>query len=135
MIADKKDAEALFAKRHVDAGSRVLPMAELIKGAAPVMDGLQRSPEWERYCTYLQGMAEKFEARKKVAQERLGDPSVVNDEQVRKLRQDIFVADISKGAFAFCIALPAAILKGNEEAEQLISRFEKKNEAPGNAQS
>ena len=128
MIVDKKDAVGTLQARHAQAQAQMLPMARILAGEAPLMDGLARSPEWERYCTYLQGIAEQFKARKQVAQERLGDPSITKDEEVRKLRQDIFIADITLQNFAFAIGLPAAIVKGGEEATQFIATFEKKNE-------
>jgi hypothetical protein len=90
---------------------------------------LQRSPEWERYVTYLQGVLNQFAARKQVAMQKLGDPTVTKDEDVRKLRQDVFTADVTVDTLKFCIELPAAILKGGEEADKFIQTFEKKNEA------
>jgi hypothetical protein len=65
---------------------------------------------------------------------KLGDPSITKDDDVRKLRQDIFVADVSIDTLAFAIGLPAAILQGREEADKFIRDFEKKNETTGNAQ-
>lgn len=135
MIADRKDTADLFQKRHGERQQALLPMARLLAGAAPVMDGLQRTTEWERYVTILQGMLERYQAGKKAAQDKLGDPSIVNDDEVRKLRQGIFIADVSMDTLKFAIELPAAILKGGEEANQFIKDFEKKNEPTGPAQS
>jgi len=52
--------------------------------------------------------------------------------RIRKLRQDIFTADVSIDTLKFAIELPAYILQGGEEATQFVSQFEKKNETPGN---
>lgn len=128
MIADRKDVQGTLQTRHLEAQSRILPMARVLSGAAPVMDQLARTPEWDRYCTYLQGVASRFEAQKQVAMQKLGDPAIVDDQQVRKLRQDVFEADVWVNAMRFAIELPAAILKGGEEADQFIQRIEKKNE-------
>lgn len=133
MIADKKDFAAVVQKRHAEANSRLLPMARLLAGAAPIADQLQRSPEWERYCTYLQGMAERFAASKQGAMEKLADPSITKDEEVRKLRQDVFEADVWVRALQFAIQLPAEILKGGEEADKFIATLEKKNETAQSA--
>jgi hypothetical protein len=134
VIADRKDVAGVLEKRHAAASANIIPMARLIQGAAVVADKLQRTPEWERYCTYLQGMAEQWKGRKAVALQKLGDPSVTKDEDVRKLRQDIFVADVTMDTLKFAIELPAAILQGGEEADNFIKAFEKKNETTGNAQ-
>ena len=135
MIADRKDFTATLAKRHGEANARILPMARILAGAAPIMDKLQRSEEWLRYCTYLQGMLERFEQQKAVALQKLSDPFVTEDREVRKLRQDIFIADVTISTLKFSIELPAAILQGGDEASKFIADFEKKNEATGNAKS
>lgn len=133
MIADRKDVTASLAKRHTEAQGRIIPMARLIVGAAAIMDKLQRTEEWTRYCTYLQGVMERFETQKQHAQQKLCDPSITKDDDVRKLRQDIFIADVTISTLKFSIELPAAILQGGDEASKFIADFEKKNETTGNA--
>lgn len=129
MIADRSDFQQVLAKRHIEANARLLPMARLLAGAAPVMDKLQRTEEWTRYCTYLQGMSEQFAARKIAAMQKLGDPSITKDEEVRKLRQDVFEADVWVKALTFAIELPVAVLQGREEADKFIAQHEKKDAA------
>lgn len=135
MIADRKDVSLGIEKRHSEAQSRLLPMARILAGAAPVMDGLTRTNEFERYCTYLQGMAERFKQQKQAAQLKLEDPSVTDDKDVRKLRQDVFEANVWISAMQFAIELPAAILQGGKEADQFIATFEKKNEPAAEGKS
>ena len=135
MIADRKDVVQSFEKRHAEAGARILPIARLIQGAAVVADGLVRSPEWDRYCTILQGVQEQYAKRKVAVQQKLGDPSVVKDEDVRKLRQDIFICDVNIDTLKFAIELPAAILQGGEEATKFVEAFEKKNDSSEQAKS
>ena len=101
-------------------------MARLLAGAAPVMDKLGRTEEWTRYCTYLQGIAGQFAARKEAAMAKLADPSVTKDEEVRKLRQDVFAAQITIDALTFAIGLPAAIKEGSQQADDFVAAFEKK---------
>jgi hypothetical protein len=110
-------------------------MAKLLHGARPVMDKLTRTEEWSRYCTYLQGIAEQFAGRKKAAIEKLSDPVVIKDEEVRKLRQDVFEADVWVKALTMAIELPAAILQGGQEADEFIKRMEKKNADTGKTNS
>lgn len=128
MIVDRKDFTESLKAKHAQAQQSMLPMARLLAAAAPVADGLQRSPEWERYVTILQGVLNQFSARKALAMQQLGNPAVTKDEDVRKLRQDVFTADVTVDTLKFAIELPAAILKGGEEADQFIKAFEKKNE-------
>lgn len=128
MIADRKDFAASLAKRHGEANARILPMARILAGAATVMDKLERTEEWSRYCTYLQGMMDRFETQKKQALLKLSDPNITEDREIRKLRQDIFIADVTMDTLRFAIELPAAVLKGGDEAREFIHQFEKKNE-------
>ena len=132
MSFDRKDFTESIAVKHQRSQQALIPMAQLIAGAAPVMDKLQRTEEWARFCTYLQGVSEKFAARKQVALEKLGDPTIVEDREIRKLRQDIFIADVSMDTLKFAVERPAAILKGGEEADLFIRQFEKKNETTAN---
>ena len=133
MIVDRKDAVGTLAERHAHAQNRMLPMARILAGAAPVMDKLARTEEWSRYCTYLQGVSERFAGQKQVALGKLGDPGIVDDQQIRKLRQDVFEADVWVNALKFAVELPAAIVKGGEEATEMVAKLEKKNETAGQA--
>lgn len=135
MIADRKDVAESAVNRHREASAKILPLARVVAGAAPVMDKLQRSEEWGRYVTYLQGMAERFATQKQGALSKLSDPAITEDREIRKLRQDIFIADVTIGTLKFAIELPAAILQGNAEATDFIAKFEKKNEPTAEAKS
>jgi len=128
MIVDRKDVQQSLTQRHARAQQSMLPMARILAGAAPLMDSLQRTDEWGRYCTYLQGIAENYTKAKQKAHDRLGDPSVLDDAEVRKLRHDIFQANVAIETLRFAIELPAYILKGGKEADEFIVQFEKKNE-------
>ena len=130
MIADKKDVVGTLQERHAQAQNRMLPVARILAGAAPIMDKLARTEEWSRYCTYLQGVSERFAGQKQVALAKLGDPTVIDEQQVRKLRQDVFEADVWVNSLKFAVELPSAIVKGGEEAAQMVAKLEKKNEAP-----
>lgn len=133
MSYDRKDFTEAIREKHAQKQAAMLPVAQIVQGAAVVADNLQRTPEWSRYCTYLQGYADRMQKRKELAQRKLGDPSIVDDQQIRKLRQDIFIADVSMDTLKFAIELPAFILKGGEEADKFVSQFEKKNESPAEA--
>lgn len=135
MTFDRKEfAESLKAK-HTERQSALVPMAQLVQAAAVVMDGLQRTPEWSRYAEYLQGYRERMAKQKQLALAKLGDPAIVDDLLIRKLRQDVFIADISIDTLRFAIELPAYILKGGEEADKFVQQFEKKNEATSQPES
>lgn len=133
MSYDRKDLAASLSARHAEKQSALLPIAQIVKGAAVLSDNLQRTPEWSRYAEYLQGYRERMAKQKELALAKLGDPGIVDDLQIRKLRQDVFIADISMDTLKFAIELPAYILQGGEEADKFIAQLEKKNETPGNA--
>lgn len=127
-IAERRDFTESLTQKHTRAQQNMLPMARILSGAAPVADKLMRSEEWGRYCTYLQGVLERYVKAKEYAQNRLGDPSIVDDAEVRKLRQDIFRADVAVETLKFAIELPAWILKGGAQADEFVKSYEKKNE-------
>ena len=132
MIADRNDFSATLKAKHAERQTAMVPVAQIVQGAAVLSDKLQRTPEWQRYSEYLQGYVERFQKRKELAKQKIDDPSV-QDDQVRKLRLDVFIADASIDALKFAIELPAYILKGGAEADQFLKDFEKKNETPGNS--
>jgi hypothetical protein len=131
MSYERADVDDLIKAKYRARQSAILPMARLITGAAPVMDNLTRSAEWERYVTYLQGMIDRYKAQRELALKKLADPSITEDREVRKLRQGIFIADVTIDTMTFAIGLPAMILKGGEEASKFVTDFEAKNEAAG----
>jgi hypothetical protein len=125
MTFDRRDYVDSLKINHAKKQAALLPVAQIVQAAAVLSDNLQRTPEWSRYCQILQGLSEKYSKRKDIAQQKLGDPNVVDDNDVRKLRQDIFLADISVDLLRFVIELPAFIMKGGEEAEKFLSDFDK----------
>lgn len=127
MIADRKDFTDSLKATHARAQAAWQPVARLVQGAAVVMDGLVRDENWGRYSTYLQGVIDRATAQRTMAMERLADPSL-QDNEVRKLRSDILIADTTIAALKFAIELPVAVIKGGEEAKEFISKFEAKNE-------
>ena len=132
-IADRQDFRASLSQQHAAKQAALMPAVQLVAGAAVVMDKLQRTEEWSRYVTYLQGYVDRMAKQKEGALRKLGDPGLVDGQQVQKLRNDIFMADVTIDTLTFAIQLPAYILKGGEEANEFIKKFEKKNETPGNA--
>ena len=132
MIADRTEFAATLKAKHAERQTAMVPVAQLVQGAAVVADKLLRTPEWTRYAEYLQGYRTRMAKQKQLALDKLGDPSIVDDLQIRKLRQDIFIADVSMDAMLFAIELPAFIRKGGVEADQFIKDFERKNETAGN---
>lgn len=128
MSYDRKEFTASLKEVHERKQAAWQPVARLVQGAAVVMDGLVRDEAWSRYATYMQGLIDRYAERRKFALEKLGDPTVTDDKDVRKLRQDIFTADTWIASLTFAIELPVAIIKGGEEAKEFIKRFEEKNE-------
>lgn len=127
MSFDRGQVESYVKDKHRDKQQSFVPVARLLQGAAPVMDRLVRSQEWDRYVTFLQGVIERYKVQREAAMKKLADPSIMKDEDVRKLRQDIFIADVTMESLRFAVELPAAILKGSDEATQFVTAFEAKN--------
>ena len=128
MIADRKDVQGSLEQRHQQRQAAMVPAARMLAAAAPIMDGLQRSPEWERYTQLLQGMLDRYAEQRKVAVAKLTDPTVTEDKDVRQLRHGIFLADVTIDTLTFAIRLPAEILKGAEAANQFVKEFEARDD-------
>ncbi len=135
MSFNRDEVERFVKDKHREKRESFVPVARLLQGAAPVMDKLVRSPEWERYVTSLQGVIERYRAQREAALKKLTDPIITEDKDIRKLRQDIFIADVTMDTLRFAIELPAAILQGSEAATDFVSKFEAKDADPAKTQA
>jgi hypothetical protein len=127
MSFERGQVESLLKGKHREMQQSFVPVARLLQGAAPVTDKLVRSSEWDRYVTILQGVIDRYKVQRTTAEKKLADPSITKDEDVRKLRHDIFIADVTMDTLRFAIELPAAILQGSDEATRFATEFETKN--------
>lgn len=133
MTYDRRDHVASLKEVHQRKQAAWQPIAQLVQGAAVVMDGLVRDEAWGRYATYVQGMIERFTAQRQIALAKLADPAVTDDKEMRKLKSDIVIADTTIATLKFAIELPVVVIKGGEEAKEFIKKFEDgKNETAGN---
>lgn len=135
MSFDRKEFTASLKEVHERKQAAWQPVARLVQGAAVVMDGLVRDEAWGRYATYLQGVMDRFTVQRKLALDKLADPMVSDEKEMRKLKSDIAIADTTISTLKFAMELPVAIIKGGEEAKEFVKKFEDKNETAGNAQS
>lgn len=135
MSFDRKEFTASLKEVHERKQAAWQPVARLVQGAAVVMDGLVRDEAWGRYATYLQGVIDRFTAQRKLALEKLADPMVSDEKEMRKLKSDIVIADTTIATLRFAVELPVAIIKGGEEAKEFVKKFEEKNETTGQPQS
>lgn len=135
MSFDRKEFTASLKEVHERKQAAWQPVARLVQGAAVVMDGLVRDEAWGRYATYLQGVIDRFTEQRKLALEKLADPMVSDEKEMRKLKSDIVIADTTIATLRFAVELPVAIIKGGEEAKEFIKKFEDKNETTGQPQS
>ena len=132
MSFDRKDFADSLKVAHDRKQAGWQSVARLVQGAAMVMDGLTRDENWGRYSTYLQGVLEQFKVRREQALQKLADPAITDDKEMRKLKSDIVIADTTISTLRFALELPAAVIKGGEEAKEFIAKFEKNNETSGN---
>ena len=91
-----------------------MPMARLVQAAAVVADKLQRSEEFARYCTYLQGLSNKMAAARDTARAKMNDPNVLAHADLLKLkarRDDVLqVRAGMMGAAGTTISAPKATI-------------------------
>lgn len=131
MTYDRDDYKATQAERKHERQAEMLPMARILAGAAPVMDRVTKSEDWNRYLSYLQGFLERLTRQRDMASAKLADPAIWNTEHLLKLKSDILMAQTGIDWLNLSISLPKAIMEGADGANALISDFEGKREAAG----
>lgn len=131
MSYERAEFAALQADKRHEREAQMLPMARVLAGAAPLMDRMTRSDDWNRYLSYLQGYLERLTAQKGLAAAKLADPAQWNTENLLKLKSDILIAQAGLDWLNLAISLPKAIMEGAEKAESLIADFESKRESAG----
>lgn len=127
MIVDRKEAMASFEAKHDRKRAELMPLFRIVAGAAPIMDTLVASEQWTRYQQLLQGMVDRWKVQRDSAKEKLAGPSIWDPSEIHKLKGDILAADASISAWELAIQLPKAIASGAEDAQKIITEFEKKN--------
>ncbi len=134
MAFDRSEFAATVAEKQHERNAQMLPMARILTGAAPIMERVTKSEDWNRYLTFLQGFLERLTKQKDIATAKLADPAVWNTEDLLKLKSDILIAQTGMDWLNLAISLPKAIMEGADNATTLIAQFEAKNEAAGKAQ-
>lgn len=134
MTFDRREFTDSIEKRHEARRAELMPMVRLVAGAAPVMDKVLRSDDWGRFQTYIQGLIESWRKQGDAAKAKLADPGIWAAEDLLKLKGDVIAAEATVAAFTLAVELPAALVKGAEEAQAVINKFEAKREAAGKAE-
>jgi hypothetical protein len=140
MAWDRSEHVKARAERQHERAAAVMPLVRLVASAAPLMETLTTADEhWNRYLQYLQGIVQRFEEARDVARAKLADPATWKTEDLLKLKSDALVAQATIDALKIAIELPSAIMGGKDEANRIISEFEKhaqgKDEPAGQSQS
>lgn len=134
MSFDRQDYKASQADKTHERNAQMLPMARILAGAAPIMDRMTNSEDWNRYLSYLQGFMERLTKQREIALSKLADPALWNTESLLKLKSDILVANTGIEWLNLAISLPKAIMEGAEKANSLIADFESKRETASDSQ-
>lgn len=135
MIADREDFAALAAEKKHERQGEMLPMARIVASAAPIMDRVTKSDDWNRYLTFLQGFLVRLSAQREVAVAKLASPAVWDTESLLKLKSDVLQAQAGIDWLSLAIALPKAIMEDAGGANSLIAEFEAKRESAGQPKS
>jgi hypothetical protein len=132
MSFDKSDFDDLARQRAAERTTSRLPQLLSIAAAAPKMDALTRDANWDHYLGYLTGIREKLETARAQAQERMGSPSLVNQDEIMQQKLIMLINDAQIQAIDLAIGLPKALLESAKSAMALVEKFEedrKKREA------
>lgn len=136
MSFDRKDFAEAQAKRHDRETRSQLPAFRLISSAAPVMNRLMtESDAWNRFLTILQGQVERITRLRDDVHQQILNPALWNDEAMRKLKADALQADAMLESLQFVMELPKALQDDGAKAQEIVAKFEAKDESAGQSQS
>ncbi len=127
MTYDRDDFQRLSEKKQHDAVVREIGTLRQIQTAAPDMQVLTNSDEWNRYLSYLQEQLARIKAAREAAAVRQLSPMLWDAAQLTKVKSELLVSDAIIETFYFCMRLPKAILDDNEQVSKIIKQFEEKN--------
>ena len=131
MPYDREDFLKAAGAKSIERTREIMPLLRAVEAAAPVMQKmLTGSEHWDRYLSYLQGFVEKAKQRKAVTFAQIENPAILADPDLRRLKNDLVIAQTMIDAWTLAIELPNAIMENAEKAQEVINRFEQEHEKP-----
>jgi hypothetical protein len=122
-FAREEVREAQLARSTERVASRI-PQLMSIAAVAPRMDALTHDDKWDSYLGFLMGVREKIEASRDAARERMGNPNLVNHDELMRQKLTMLINEAQIQAIDLAIGLPKALFDSAGEAQKLIEKFE-----------
>ena len=113
--------------RGADDGGKaenVLRRLGTLHRAAVQTELLTGNPHWDEFLGYIQAAVEEAERQRDGFMEALDDPNIVDDAQVRKLRNARLACNERIGAWRAVMELPKDLLENKSEIKALMDRME-----------
>ena len=117
---DREDFEKV-AKKGIE---RHKPLLHQLIAAAPSMETLTQSDEWNRYLTYLQTQILQAQKLQQTCITVLSDPNVTNHEDILKAKIAHASALSAEKAFTDAINIPKQIVDSGKSAEELLKQVD-----------
>ena len=131
MTFDRDQFDKATDARKNGRTREIMPLLRAVEAAAPVMQKMMtESDNWNRYLTYLQGFIEKARQRKAMTFAQIDNPSILDDKDLRRLKNDLVIAQSMIDAWTLAVELPKAIIDNGAEAQAIIDKFEREHEKP-----
>jgi hypothetical protein len=110
-----------------------IPQLLAVAAIAPKISALTHDENWNSYISYLSGIRGKLDSARLIAQEKMGDPSLVNGDEIMHQKITMLINEAQIQMIDLAIDLPRSLLESAKVAKELIRKFEEKNETAINS--
>jgi hypothetical protein len=119
-VFSKKDFDDLNKTKKTNLKHHDRVTLEEITRAAPQMEVLTGSEEWDKYLTYLQALLETIKYNIEQAQHTMLDPFSWNTETLTKCKMDLLKLEDRKDLLEFVMKLPKELIETGEIAKHQL---------------
>lgn len=123
MTFDRKDYQESLKTAQTERFAQKRANFELLVQAAVKAELLTGDPHWDTFLTYLQGAIETAQEHLTVWQQRLADPDVVDDVEMRRIKIELIRCRERILAWEAVKSLPRDLMTLGEEAKGLLERI------------
>lgn len=119
--------EYLKARTQNDAAFKsedLLTRLGTLRRAAVAAELLTGNPHWDEFLSHIQAAIEETERQREGFREWLDDPTIVDDNEVRRYRNAILACNERIGAWKTVMSLPRELIEKKGEIKALMDRLE-----------
>ncbi len=123
MTFDREDFVKAAADARWKARIAAMPSLALLEQAEVSADNLTHDPHWDLFLRVLQAAIEKTTAQADDCVRQLANPSVVNEDDLRLIRQRLLLLNERIACWTSVISLPKQIHDEAGEAMDLVAKL------------